>query len=109
MQTFKGKTTIELVLSKSDVSKLARGCVIHLYAAQHYRQGCEVVACKLEDAHTRAYERLGYHVVEVVTAKQIRGNRKRIDKRTPAMMQASALLEQAHALLAQQITRGKRA
>jgi hypothetical protein len=105
MQTFKGRTTLELVFSKSDLAKLARGCVVHLYAAQHYRQGCEVVACKLEDPHTRGYERLGYHIVESISPQQIRGSRKQIDKRTPAMRQASALLEQAQALLAQHSTK----
>jgi hypothetical protein len=108
MQTFKGAHSIELVFSRSDLGKLARGCVVHLYAAQHYRQGCEVVAAKIEDTHTKAYERLGYHIVETLTAKQIRGNRKTIDKRTPAMQAASQLLEQAKALLAEQTTRGKR-
>jgi hypothetical protein len=108
MQTFKGAISLELVLSKSDMGKLTHGYVVHTYSAPHIQQGCEIVAAKLELPCTRGYERLGYHVVETLTSKQFRGNRKKIDKRTPSMIQASLLLEQARALLAQHTIKGKK-
>jgi formate dehydrogenase assembly factor FdhD len=107
MQTFKGKTQIEMVLSPGDMRKLARGYVIHTYSAKHIQKGSEIVACKLELPCTKGYERLGYTLVETLTSKQIRGHRKQIDRRTPAMVTACQLLEQANALLAQTRTTAK--
>jgi hypothetical protein len=103
VQTFKGRDTIELVLSRSEVGKMAHGYVIHTYNAPHYAQGCEIVAAKLELPTTKGYERLGYRVVETLTHKDIRGNRKRIPRGTPALEYAKKLLAEASASLAPQI------
>jgi hypothetical protein len=101
MQTFKGANSMELVFNQNDVGKLQRGYVVHTYSAAHYKHGTEIVAAKLEPPSTREYERLGYTLVETVTSQHMRGHRTRIDRRTPAMVTACLLLEQANALLAQ--------
>jgi hypothetical protein len=108
MQTFKSPSSIELVFNQNDVGKLQRGYVVHTYSAAHYKHGTEIVAAKLEPPSTREYERLGYTLVETVTSQHIRGHRTRIDRRTPAMIIACQVLEQANALLAEINTTAKR-